>query len=117
VDYSWVGKDQGQCRCENFEDIILRMSGLRGFCGMGMGREPQTRDYWAVGDLQPLKLDAVATGLRADRCDRQDQGQAVARSTEVRSEGTNPRLSERGWTMNSGWNRNSCLLPDVQDGS
>ena len=64
---------------EHFEDVILTDgAGFAGFAVWGLGQEPHSPDYMAIGDLATLCLVPWQPGYARIVCDGTGQGQAMA---------------------------------------
>ena len=103
---------------EHFEDIILEDgAGFAGFAVWGMGQEPQDPDYMAVGDLETLTLVPWQPGYARIVCDGRVKGKPWPFDSRFVLKEQVRRLSERGWTLNSGMEPEFMLLARRQDGS
>jgi glutamine synthetase len=103
---------------EHFEDIILEDgAGFAGFAVWGMGQEPHDPDYMAIGDLSTLTLMPWQPGYARIVCDGRIKGKPWPFDSRFVLKEQIRRLSERGWTLNSGMEPEFMLFARRQDGS
>jgi len=103
---------------EHFEDIILDDgAGFAGFAVWGMGQEPHDPDYMAIGDLNTLTVMPWQPGYARIVCDGRIKGRPWPFDSRFILKEQVRRLSERGWTLNSGMEPEFMLFARGQGGS
>ena len=103
---------------EHFEDVILDDgAGFAGFALWGMGQQPHDPDYLAVGDLSTLTLVPWQAGYARIVCDGRVKGQAWPFDSRFVLKQQIKRLSECGWTMNSGMEPEFMLFARTTNGA
>ena len=103
---------------EHFEDVILEDgAGFAGFALWGMGQAPHDPDYLAIGDLATLTLVPWQPGYARIVCDGRVKGKPWPFDSRFVLKEQVRRLSERGWTLNSGMEPEFMLLARRPDGS
>jgi len=101
----------------HFEDILNDGAGFAGFAVWGLGQEPHDPDFMAVGDLSTLTLIPWQPGYARVVCNGRVRGQPYRYDTRYILEQQINRLSERGWTLNTGLEPEFMLLVKNSDGS
>jgi len=101
----------------HFEDILNDGAGFAGFAVWGLGQEPHDPDFMAVGDLSTLSLIPWQPGYARVVCNGRVRGQPYRYDTRYILEQQINRLSERGWTLNTGLEPEFMLLVKNPDGS
>ena len=101
----------------HFEDILNDGAGFAGFAVWGLGQEPHDPDFMAVGDLSTLTLIPWQPGYARIVCNGRVRGQPYRYDTRYILEQQINRLTERGWTLNTGLELEFMLLVKNSDGS
>jgi len=101
----------------HFEDILNDGAGFAGFAVWGLGQEPHDPDFMAVGDLSTLTLIPWQPGYARIVCNGRVRGQPYRYDTRYILEQQINRLTERGWTLNTGLEPEFMLLVKNSDGS
>jgi len=102
---------------EHFEDVILDDgAGFAGFALWGMGQQPHDPDYLAIGDLSTLTLVPWQAGYARIVCDGRVKGQAWPFDSRFVLKQQIERLTERGWTLNSGMEPEFMLFARTANG-
>ena len=101
----------------HFEDILTDGVGFAGFAVWGLGQQPQDHDYLAVGDLSTLSLMPWQPGFARIACNGMVKGQPWPFDTRYILRQQVKRLSDRGWTLNTGLEPELFLLIRNPDGS
>src|SRR5581483_5396653 len=96
---------------EHFEDVVLRDgAGFAGFAVWGLGQEPHSRDYMAVGDLATLTPVPWQPGFARIVCDGRVDDRPWPFDTRWVLKQQVARLAQRGWTFNTGLEPEFMLL-------
>ncbi|MEX0712884.1 MAG: type III glutamate--ammonia ligase [Pirellulales bacterium] len=101
----------------HFDDVLGAGAGFAGFAVWGLGQEPHDADYMAVGDLSTLSLLPWQPGYARIVCNGVVDGRAWPYDTRYILRRQLQRLSERGWTINTGLEPEFMLLCRRPDGS
>jgi len=101
----------------HFEDILNDGAGFAGFALWGMGQEPHDPDFMAVGDLATLSLMPWQPGYARIACNGRVRGKPHPYDTRYILEQQIGRLTERGWSLNTGLEPEFMLLVRQPDGS
>ncbi|MEX2118956.1 MAG: type III glutamate--ammonia ligase [Pirellulales bacterium] len=101
----------------HFDDVLGAGAGFAGFAVWGLGQEPHDADYMAVGDLSTLSLLPWQPGYARIVCNGVVDGRAWPYDTRYILRRQVQRLSERGWTINTGLEPEFMLLCRRPDGS
>ena len=102
---------------EHFEDVILTDgAGFAGFAVWGLGQEPHSPDYIAIGDLATLCLVPWQPGYARIVCDGRVKGRPWPFDTRFILKEQLRRLDERGWRLNSGMEPEFMLFDRREDG-
>jgi glutamine synthetase len=116
VDIHGVAKTKS-VPASHFEDILTSGAGFAGFAVWGMGMDPHSADYMAVGDLDTLSLVPWQPGYARIVCDGRVKGQPYPFDTRhVLRQQIEP-LRAKGWTLNVGIEPEFMLLKRLADGS
>jgi glutamine synthetase len=96
---------------EHFEDVIVRDgAGFAGFAVWGLGQEPHSHDYMAVGDLSTLSLVPWQPGFARIVCDGRVDEQPWPFDTRFVLKQQLEKLAARGWRFNTGLEPEFMLL-------
>ena len=101
----------------HFEDILNDGAGFAGFAVWGLGQEPHDPDFMAVGDLSTLTLIPWQPGYARIVCNGRVRGKPYRYDTRYILEQQIKRLSQKGWTLNTGLEPEFMLLVKNPDGS
>jgi glutamine synthetase len=102
---------------EHFEDVILcDGAGFAGFAVWGLGQEPHSPDYMAVGDLETLCLVPWHPGYARIVCDGRVGGKAWPFDSRFILKEQVRRLDDHGWRLNSGMEPEFMLFDRREDG-
>lgn len=101
----------------HFEDILSDGAGFAGFAVWGLGQEPHDPDFMAVGDPASLTLVPWQPGYARIVCDGRVKGRPYPFDTRYILERQLERMTERGWTFNTGLEPEFMLLVRDPDGS
>ncbi len=100
----------------HFDDILTDGAGFAGFAVWGLGQEPHSPDYMAVGDLQTLSLVPWQPGFARIVCDGRVKGQPWPFDTRFLLKQQLDRLRARGWMMNTGLEPEFMLVRRNENG-
>ena len=96
---------------EHFEDVVLQDgAGFAGFAVWGLGQEPHSPDYMAVGDLATLTLVPWQPGFARIVCDGRVKDAPWPLDTRYVLKQQIARLTARRWTLNTGLEPEFMLL-------
>jgi len=96
---------------EHFEDVVLQDgAGFAGFAVWGLGQEPHSPDYMAVGDLATLTLVPWQPGFARIVCDGRVKDAPWPFDTRYVLKQQIARLTARRWTLNTGLEPEFMLL-------
>lgn len=116
VDIHGVAKTKS-VPASHFEDILTSGAGFAGFAVWGMGMDPHSADYMAVGDLDTLSLVPWQPGYARIVCDGRVKGQPYPFDTRYVLQQQIEALRAKGWTLNVGIEPEFMLLKRLADGS
>nr|WP_241994149.1 type III glutamate--ammonia ligase [Chroococcidiopsis cubana] len=94
----------------HFEDILHPGAGFAGFAVWGLGMEPHSPDYMAVGDLSTLSLVPWMPGFARIACVGHVKGKPYPYDARYILMQQIERLQQRGWTLNTGVEPEFALL-------
>lgn len=94
----------------HFDDILHPGAGFAGFAVWGLGMNPHSPDYMAVGDLATLSLVPWMPGFARIVCVGHVQGEPYPYDTRYVLMQQIERLQQRGWTLNTGVEPEFVLL-------
>lgn len=100
----------------HFEDILEDGAGFAGFAVWGLGQEPHSPDFMARGDLETLSLVPWQPGFARIVCDGYVNGEQYDFDTRYICQKQIARMTERGWTFNTGLEPEFMLLTRDMDG-
>lgn len=83
-------------------DIVEDGAGFAGFAASGLGMEPHGPDFMARGDLSTLSIVPWQPGYARMACDGYVNEKPYPMCSRVVLKKQIERLSERGWTLNTG---------------
>jgi len=98
-------------------DVVNEGAGFAGFAVWGLGMEPHGPDFLARGDLNSLSLVPWQPGYARIACDGYVNGEPYPYDSRVVLKKQLSRLSEKGWTLNSGLEPEFSLFKRLEDGS
>lgn len=98
-------------------DVVNEGAGFAGFAVWGLGMEPHGPDFLARGDLNSLSLVPWQPGYARIACDGYVNGEPYPYDSRVVLKKQLSRLSEKGWTLNSGLEPEFSLFKRSEDGS
>ena len=101
----------------HFEDILGAGAGFAGFAVWGLGMEPHSPDFLAVGDLDTLSLVPWQPGYARIVCDGRVLGKPYPFDTRFVLKQQVAAASAKGWTLNVGIEPEFMLLERRTDGS
>jgi glutamine synthetase len=101
----------------HFEDVLTGGAGFAGFAVWGMGMDPHSADYMAVGDLDTLSLVPWQPGYARIVCDGRVKGEPYPFDTRYVLRRQVEALRAKGWTLNVGIEPEFMLLKRQADGS
>lgn len=101
----------------HFEDILTGGAGFAGFAVWGMGMDPHSADYMAVGDPDTLSLVPWQPGYARIVCDGRVKGEPYPFDTRYVLRRQLEALRAKGWTLNVGIEPEFMLLKRHADGS
>jgi len=101
----------------HFEDIVTGGAGFAGFAVWGMGMDPHSADYMAVGDLDTLSVVPWQPGYARIVCDGRVKGEPYPFDTRYVLRQQVEALRAKGWTLNVGIEPEFMLLQRQADGS
>lgn len=94
----------------HFEDILHPGAGFAGFAVWGLGMDPHSPDYMAVGDLSTLSLVPWMPGFARIVCVGHVNGQPYPYDARYVLMQQIDRLKQRGWMLNAGVEPEFVLL-------
>lgn len=94
----------------HFEDILHPGAGFAGFAVWGLGMDPHSPDYMAVGDLSTLSLVPWMPGFARIVCVGHVNGQPYPYDARYVLMQQIDRLKQRGWMLNAGVEPEFALL-------
>src|SRR5688500_5018552 len=101
----------------HFDDILGDGAGFAGFAMWGIGQEPHDPDYMAVGDLSTLSLVPWQPGFARIVCNGTVRKEAWPFDTRFIHRRQVERMTQRGWTFNTGLEPEFMLLNRGPDGA
>ena len=101
----------------HFEDILGAGAGFAGFAVWGLGMEPHSPDFLAVGDLDTLSLVPWQPGYARIVCDGRVLGKPYPFDTRFVLKQQVAAAIAKGWTLNVGIEPEFMLLERRTDGS
>ncbi len=116
VDIHGVAKTKS-VPADHLDDVLTDGAGFAGFAAWGMGQGPEDHDFMAVGDINTLSLVPWQPGYARIVCDGTVDEKPWPFDTRYVMKQQIARLSERGWTMNTGLEPEFMLLQRHEDGS
>ena len=116
VDIHGVAKTKS-IPASHFEDVLNDGAGFAGFACWGLGQEPHDPDFMAVGELSTLALMPWQPGYARIICTGHVKQKPWPFDTRYILSQQVKRLSERGWTANTGLEPEFMLLAKCADGS
>jgi len=94
----------------HFDDILDPGAGFAGFAVWGLGMQPNSPDYLAVGDLSTLSLVPWMPGFARMVCVGHVHGQPYPYDARYILQQQIDRLTQQGWTFNTGLEPEFVLL-------
>lgn len=94
----------------HFEDILNPGAGFAGFAVWGLGMQPNSPDYLAVGDPSTLTLVPWMPGFARMVCVGHVQGQPYPYDARFILQQQIERLNQKGWTFHTGLEPEFVLL-------
>jgi len=101
----------------HLQDIVDDGAGFAGFAVWGLAQEPHSPDFMAKADLRTLSLIPWQPGFARVVCTGHVQGEPYEYDTRYVLQRQISRLSERGWTMNTGVEPEMCLMKKDAEGN
>ncbi len=101
----------------HLKDILTVGAGFAGGAIWGMGIEPNGPDYMAVGDLSTLNIIPWQPGYARIVCDGHVEGKPYRYDSRVVLKQQIDRLSQKGWTLNTGLEPEFSLLRKDANGT
>ena len=101
----------------HLQDIVDDGAGFAGFAVWGLAQEPHSPDFMAKADLSTLSLIPWQPGFARVVCTGHVQGEPYEYDTRYVLQRQISRLSERGWTMNTGVEPEMCLMKKDAEGN
>jgi len=101
----------------HLQDIVDDGAGFAGFAVWGLAQEPHSPDFMAKADLRTLSLVPWQPGFARVVCTGHVQGEPYEYDTRYVLQRQISRLSERGWTMNTGVEPEMCLMKKDAEGN
>ena len=98
------------------ESIVTDGAGFAGFAIWGMGMEPHSADYMAKADLTTLSVIPWQPGYARVACTGYVNDEPYEYDTRYIMEKQIERLSEKGWTLNTGIEPEFSLLKRDEKG-
>jgi glutamine synthetase len=83
-------------------DIVTKGAGFAGFAVDGLGMEPHGPDFMARGDLATLSIVPWQPGYARIACDGYVNDKPYAYDSRVVLKAQIEKLTQRGWTLNTG---------------
>lgn len=109
VDIHGVAKTKA-VPASHFEDILDPGAGFAGFAVWGLGMDPHSPDYMAVGDLSTLSLVPWMPGFARIVCVGHVKGEPYPYDARYVLMQQIERLQQRGWMLNTGVEPEFVLL-------
>ena len=97
-------------------DVVNKGAGFAGFAVWGMGMQPHGPDFMARGDLNTLSAVPWQPGYARLACDGYVNNQPHSYCSRVLLKQQLERLTQRGWTLNSGLEPEFSLFRKSDDG-
>jgi glutamine synthetase len=94
----------------HFEDILTAGAGFAGFAVWGLGMNPSSHDYMAVGDLATLSLVPWMPGFARIVCNGHVDGKPYPYDARVVLLNQLDKLKAKGWTFYTGLEPEFALL-------
>lgn len=94
----------------HLQSVLSEGAGFAGFAIWGVGIEPHGPDFMAVGELNTLSLVPWQPGMARIVCNGHVNGEPWAFDSRVTLKKQIERLSDRGWTLNTGLEPEFSLL-------
>lgn len=98
-------------------DVVESGAGFAGFAVWGLGMEPHGPDFMARGDLDTLSVVPWQPGYARIACDGYVNGEPYPYDCRVVLKRQIQRLSDKGWTLNTGLEPEFSLFKRAADGS
>lgn len=109
VDIHGTAKTKAVPAC-HFEDILNPGAGFAGFAVWGLGQQPHSHDFMAVGDPATLSLVPWMPGFARIVCVGHVDGQPYPYDARFVLMQQLAQLKQRGWTLNTGLEPEFVLL-------
>src|SRR5262245_28615805 len=116
VDIHGVAKTKA-VPASHFDDVLADGAGFAGFAVWGLGQEPHDPDYMAVGDIETLSLVPWQPGFARIVCNGYVDKKPWPFDTRHILQKQLERLSQHGWTVNTGLEPEFMLLARQSDGA
>ncbi len=116
VDIHGVAKTKA-VPASHLEDILDPGAGFAGFAVWGLGMEPNSPDYLAVGDLNTLSLVPWMPGFARIVCVGHVKGKPYPYDARYVLMQQIDRLTQHGWTLNTGVEPEFMLLKKDRRGN
>ncbi len=94
----------------HLNSVLTDGAGFAGFAIWGVGIEPHGPDFMAVGDLRTISLVPWQPGVARIVCEGHVDGAPWPYDSRVMLRGQIARLTQRGWTLNTGLEPEFSLL-------
>ncbi|NIB38166.1 type III glutamate--ammonia ligase [Pseudomaricurvus alkylphenolicus] len=116
VDIHGVAKTKS-VPAKNLMDVVEDGAGFAGFAVWGLGMEPHSPDFLARGDLDTLSIVPWQPGYARIACDGHVNGEPYDYCSRVVLKKQISKLTEKGWTLNTGLEPEMSLFERTEDGS
>ncbi len=100
----------------HFEDILCPGAGFAGFAVWGLGMQPNSPDFMAVGDLSTLSIVPWMPGFARIVCVGHVHGKPYAYDARFILQQQIDRLTQKGWALNTGVEPEFVLLRKDEQG-
>ena len=100
----------------HFEDILCPGAGFAGFAVWGLGMQPNSPDFMAVGDLSTLSIVPWMPGFARIVCVGHVRGEPYAYDSRFVLQQQIERLTQKGWLLNTGVEPEFVLLRKDEQG-
>jgi glutamine synthetase len=97
-------------------DVVVKGAGFAGFAISGMGMEPHGADFFARGDLETLSIVPWQPGYARVVCDGYVDDAPHPYDSRVVLKKQIKRLTDKGWTLNTGLEPEFSLFKRTTDG-
>lgn len=98
-------------------DVVEKGAGFAGFAVWGLGMEPHGPDFLARGDLASLSIVPWQPGYARIACDGYVNNEPYHYDSRVVLKKQIQRLTDKGWTLNTGLEPEFSLFKRNEDGS